>query len=41
MGIASGYEEALELLKQMVEDIYRETSGFLVREYFGERRQES
>ncbi len=41
VGIASGYEEALELLKQMVEDIYRETSGFLVREYFGERRQES
>ena len=40
VGIASGYEEALELLQQMVEDIYRATSGFPVREYFGERGQE-
>ena len=34
VGIASGYEEALELTQRMVEDIYRETGGFRVREYF-------
>ena len=34
VGIASGYEEALELTQQMVEDIYQETGGFRVREYF-------
>ena len=34
-GIASGYEEALELVQRMVEDIYRKTGGFAVREYFG------
>lgn len=36
VGIASGYEEALEMTQRMVEDIYRETGGFGVREYFGE-----
>ena len=36
VGIASGYEEALEITQRMVEDIYRETGGFGVREYFGE-----
>lgn len=41
VGIAYGYEEALELLRKMVEDIYRETGAFPVREYFGERVQES
>ena len=35
VGIASGYEEALELVQRMVEDIYRKTCGFAVREYFG------
>lgn len=35
VGIASGYEEALELVRRMVEDIYRKTGGFAVREYFG------
>lgn len=34
VGIASGYEEALELTQRMVEDIYRETGGFRLREYF-------
>ena len=34
VGIASGYEEALELVRRMVEDIYRATGGFRVREYF-------
>ena len=35
VGIASGYEEALELVQRMVADIYRKTGGFAVREYFG------
>ena len=35
VGIASDYEEALELVQRMVEDIYRKTGGFAVREYFG------
>lgn len=34
VGIAFGYEEALELTQRIVEDIYRETGGFRVREYF-------
>ena len=40
VGIASGYDEALELVQRMVEDIYRETGGFQVREYFGQTGQE-
>ena len=36
VGIASGYEEALEMIQRMVDDIYRETGGFQVREYFGD-----
>ena len=35
VGIASGYEEALELVQRMIDDIYRKTGGFAVREYFG------
>ena len=35
VGIASDYEEALELVQRMVEDIYRKTGGVAVREYFG------
>ena len=34
VGIASGYEEALELVQRMIDDIYRKTGGFAVREYF-------
>lgn len=41
VGIASGYDEALELVRRMVEDIYRETGGFRVREYFGQAGQEN
>ena len=41
VGIASGYDEALELVRHMVEDIYRETGGFRVREYFGQAGQEN
>ncbi|MCI8598754.1 MAG: hypothetical protein HFJ10_09990 [Lachnospiraceae bacterium] len=40
VGIASGYEEALWMLQKMIEDIYRETGAFRVREYFGEMEQE-
>ncbi len=40
VGIASGYEEALELVRRMVEDIYRATGGFRVREYFRTEDQE-
>lgn len=35
VGIASGYDEALELTRQLIEDVYRETGAFRVREYFG------
>ena len=35
VGIASGYEEALELVQRMIDDISRKTGGFAVREYFG------
>ena len=35
VGIASGYEEALEMVQRMIDDIYRKTGGFAVREYFG------
>ena len=35
VGIAAGYEEALELVQRMVEDISWKTGGFAVREYFG------
>ena len=41
VGIASGYEEAMEMVRCMVEDIYRETGAFRVREYFGQTGQES
>lgn len=41
VGIASGYEEALELTTRMVEDIYRETKAFRVGEYFGLTGQET
>ena len=40
VGIASGYDEAVELVRQMVEDVYRETGAFGVREYFGAAKQE-
>ena len=33
-GLAKGKEEALELVTRMLEEIYRETGEFKVREYF-------
>jgi len=41
VGIASSYDEALELVRCMVEDIYRETGKLCVREYFGAAGQEN
>lgn len=41
VGIASGYVDALELTQCMIEDIYRETQSFRVREYFGMSEQET
>ena len=39
VGIASGYEEAIELVQRIVEDIYRETGGFRVtRDLVSDRR---
>ncbi len=40
VGIAFGYEEALEMVQHMIEDIYRETGGFRVREYFGQNSRD-
>ena len=39
VGIASGYDEALEMTRQIVEDIYTETGSFRVREYFETEKQ--
>lgn len=35
LGIAWGYEEALELAGQMVDEVYRATGGFDLRAYLG------
>ncbi len=40
VGIASGYDEALEMLRCIVDDIYRETGAFEVRKYFGKDGRE-
>lgn len=34
VGIATSREDAVELVQQMIEDIYAETGAFQVREYF-------
>ena len=34
VGIAGGYEEALELIQKMVADIYQKTGGYQLKEYF-------
>lgn len=34
VGIAGGYDNAVELLQQMVADIYRKTGGYALKEYF-------
>lgn len=38
IGLAGGYEEACLLVRDMVEEIYRETGAFQVREYFAGRQ---
>lgn len=34
VGIAGGYDEALELLQKMVSDIYEKTGDYRLKEYF-------
>lgn len=34
VGLSKGKEEAEDLLKTMIEEVYRETDGFAVRDYF-------
>lgn len=34
VGIANGYDEAVELLQQMVLDVYNETGDYRLKEYF-------
>lgn len=35
LGIALGYQEALALAGEMVDEVYQATGGFAVREYWG------
>ncbi len=37
LGLARGREEAALVVKDMIMDIYRETGGFCVREFFAEK----
>lgn len=34
VGIAGGYQEAVELLQQMVSDVYKNTGDYRLKEYF-------
>ena len=34
VGIAGGYEEAVDLLRRMISDIYEKTGGYRLKEYF-------
>ena len=40
VGIADGYDEALELVKQITEEVYERTQGTDIRAYLLERQQE-
>ena len=40
VGIASGYEEALELVEKIVQEVYDETKGTDIRKYILEKQQE-
>ena len=33
VGLAKGYEEALEVASSIIEEVYRQTGGFDVRKY--------
>lgn len=37
VGIACGYDEALEVVRNIIHDIYNNTGGFDVEEYFANR----
>lgn len=34
VGIAGGYDKAVELLQQMIADVYEKTGGYELKEYF-------
>ncbi len=34
VGIAAGYDEAVDLASRIVNDVYQSTGGFIVRDYF-------
>ncbi len=35
VGVAFGRDSALELVRTIIDDVYHETDGFAVKEYFG------
>ena len=37
LGIAKGKEEAKELSRQMIMNVYEQTGGFMIREYYSEQ----
>ena len=38
IGLAHGYDEALELVKQIVDEVYHNTGGFDVSSYINEKK---
>ena len=38
IGLARGYDEALELVKQIVDEVYQRTGGFDVSSYLNEKK---
>ena len=39
VGIAAGYDEAVDLACRIVNDVYQSTGGFIVRDYFRVRKK--
>ncbi len=39
VGIAKGYDEALEIAAEIVTDVYKETGGFKVKHFFGQHEK--
>lgn len=40
VGIAKGYEDAIEIVEEIVQEVYNETKGADIRSYILEREQE-
>ena len=40
VGIAKGYEDAVELVEQIVQEVYNETKGADIRSYILKKEQE-